>query len=313
MVRGELRMYCRGLVLLLVLVQAGVVIAALLIGQAYARDQIDAAVVTTVNTCGEIVAMGIPEDQCEFVQLQQRYSRAQLLELAGRIGPPAASSTTPSGAAALALGHGSTLVGLAGLVFIASLVLGGETASGLGAARDRSMLGRRAFTVRSVALLLVWVTSMVVIAALAWFASTMAAIDLGWDLGGDHRATWRFVALRLGGAGVTAACFVLPIIAARRVLTTRARWFVAGSFVACAIVVLAGTGAPFRPPSNVGLGLMRFEGDLLSYIDRLPAELVVTKPGVDSALIAGLAFLAFVGTCGVFGALERRRAPSGGT
>lgn len=306
--RGELRLYANRLVVVVFALEVVVGVVALLVGQSYARDQIGAVADQRVMSCAELAVMEIPADECPVVQADQADSRESLVELAERIGPPAKSSTTPVGAAALLLGHASTLVGLVGLTLVAAVVLGGEAEIGLARARDDLYLRRSAYIVRCVGLVIVWLTMTAGVVAVGMAANRVIGMDVGWTGAADRRSSWSFLIDRLAGAVVVVTTFTVLLVALRRHLTSRARWFLAAGALAVGLVAMAATSSPFFPPSNAGWGVQRFQPDLLSFIDRFPLELTVDAPAPGSA---GVVALALVVVVGLFAASMRQRPARG--
>lgn len=287
-VRGESRLYCSRLVVIIVIIQVAVVAASLLVGQDYASEQIAIAESKTVNTCRELSQMGVPRTDCRKTQANQRYSGDQINKIADRIGPPAESSSSPLGVVGLTFGHSGTLVGLAGLALIATVVLGGEAEAGLAASRDRHYLGRSSFSVRAITLALVWLMLNTVVSGTVLLIGWWASIDVGWDGAADFRSTSAFVIRRIIGGLIVAATFAFALIALRRVASTRARWFLMSVTLLVVFVVLAGTERALLPPWNAGWAIQQYEQDLMSYIDRYPLSLGISAPSVSSsALVVG--------------------------
>lgn len=303
-VRGELRLYAHRLVIGVLLLQTAVVVAALLAGQTYARDQV-AIRGAPVRTCAEYKAMGVPPEECASSQAVHQESRDHLRAIAARVGPPGQASTTPPGVLALTVGHASTLVGLLALSLIAAVTLGAEREIGLARVRDTSHLAGRAGVVRCLGLITVWCAGTAIVGVAAVLVNELVATEVGWVGPADPRSTWQHLLIRSLGALLVVGVYACLLVSLRRLLTTRARTLAAGALVTVLLVAVGLTGHPYLLPSNAGWGVMAFERDVLSFIDRFPLQLTIdrTPPPalVGAVAVAVLALGAAVARATVHG------------
>lgn len=291
--RSELRLYSKRAILIVALLELCVVAAALMAGYDYAVEQTDVADRAVVNSCEQLYSAGVPEADCDLARASQAYSKAQLGDLAARIGPPAGSAVTLLGTVAFTLGHLSTLVGLIGLAILASTTLGEESRVGVARFREREALRSWTWPVRVGGIVSVWFVVSTIV-ALGALAVVQVFVSDDGRFGVDARSGASFLMGRLVGGTLTVGVFAVALVAIRSMLSTRPRWFLAAVTIVGAMTVGAATQHQLFPPSNLGWASLHFEGDLMSYLDRFPLNLYVSDGPVSTALLAGLAVL-----CGV--------------
>lgn len=289
-IRSELRLYRRPAVLALAAVYGIVVAVLLIVGQAYSRDQVQAAQDQRVDSCATLRELGVPTSRCSAVRASQQGSVRSMHELAGEIGPAGAASHRPFGVVAIVIGHAATGAGLTFLAAVAALVLGEEAEAGIRPNRQ-VLLGGSNRAVRAAGLGLAWLAATGVVAVMALAANAAADIDQPWRGAVGSLGSGSVLLSRLVGAAVVGGLAATALAAIAEQVPSRPRLLVAGLGLGWAAVAMAALEGSLIPPTNALWSLLRFGPMRDSAIDRLPFGIDQPALGLAGSCVVALAIL----------------------